>query len=234
MSRRLVSALPRAERLRRAARSLGEREPLQRFAQIHALFAPEDLHRLLRPELAEGIQSIDATAAMRGWQSDVAHLDGLSQLLYIDTRMSLPDDLLFYGDKLSMANSLEARVPILDRELVDFIEALPPSLKLRGMTGKYVHKRAARRWLPDRIIERRKKGFATPVDTWFQSELDGFVRDMLLARGSNCRELFDAHYVERMLSEHRDRKRDHRRRIFALLSFELWYRRFIQSPVAVN
>ena len=158
----------------------------------------------------------------------------LRPLLYIDTRMSLPDDLLFYGDKLSMANSLEARVPILDRELVDFIEGLPPSLKLRGMNGKYVHKMAAKRWLPDAIINRRKKGFATPIDTWFQSELDGFVRQTVLASGSACRELFNPAFIEQILSEHRDRKRDHRRRIFALLSFELWYRRFIQSPVAVS
>jgi asparagine synthase (glutamine-hydrolysing) len=234
MSQRLVSSLPRAERLRRAARSLGERDPLRRFAQIHALFTADDLEQLVRPELAETITGVDATAPMRAWQQDVAHLDGLSQLLFVDTRMSLPDDLLFYGDKLSMANSLEARVPILDRELVECIESLPPSLKLRGMNGKYVHKMAAKRWLPDSVIGRRKKGFETPIDSWFQSELDGFVRDTLLAKSSACRELFDATFVERMLGEHRDRKRDHRRRIFALLSFELWYRRFLRSSVTVN
>lgn len=234
MSQRLVSALPRAERLRRAARSLGERDPLRRFAQIHALFATEDLHRLVRPELAETIMRVDTTSPIRAWQQDVAHLDGLSQLLYIDTRMSLPDDLLFYGDKLAMANSLEARVPILDRELVDLIESLPPTLKLRGMNGKYVHKMAAKRWLPDSVIGRRKKGFATPIDSWFQSQLDGFVRDTLLSRNAACRELFDAQFIERMLREHRGRKRDHKRRIFALLSFELWYRRFLRPAVAVN
>ena len=234
VSRRLVAALPRAERLRRATQSLGERDPLQRFAQIHALFAGDDLAQLLRPELAEAIAGVDTTEPMRRWQKDVAHLDGLSQLLFVDTRMSLPDDLLFYGDKLSMANSLEARVPILDRDLVAFIESLPASLKLRGMNGKYVHKMAARRWLPEAVIGRRKKGFATPIDQWFQSELDGFVRETLLADGSACRELFDAGFIDRMLREHRGRRRDHRRRIFALLSFELWYRRFIRSPVTVS
>jgi asparagine synthase (glutamine-hydrolysing) len=233
VSRRLVAALPRAEKLRRAARSLGERDPLQRFARIHALFAPADLGRLLQPELAARLAGVDPAEPLRFWQRDVQHLDGLSQLLYVDTRMSLPDDLLLYGDKLAMASSLEVRVPILDVELVEFVETLPPALKLRGLTGKHVHKLAARRWLPEAVIRRRKKGFGTPVDAWFQRELDGFVRGTLLAPGSVCREYFVPRAVEKLLLEHRERRRDHRRRIFALLSFELWHRRFLQSPVAI-
>ncbi len=234
VSRRLVAALPRAEKLRRAAQALGERDPLQRFARIHALFSPAETQGLLRPDVAAALADFDPLAPLRAWQRDVQHLDGLSQLLYIDTRLSLPDDLLFYGDKLAMANSLEARVPILDYELVEFVETLPPGLKLRGLTGKYVHKQAARRWLPDSIIRRRKKGFATPVDLWFQSELDGFVRDTLLGPGSACREHFEPAALETLLAEHRERRRDHRRRIFALLSFELWQRRFLRSSVAVS
>ena len=175
-----------------------------------------------------------ARAPIERLQKDVQHLDGLSQLLYIDTRLSLPDDLLFYGDKLAMANSLEARVPILDYELVEYIETLPASMKLRGMNGKYVHKKAAQRWLPDSVINRRKKGFGTPVDAWFQSELDGFVRETLLSPGAACAELFDRPALERLLSEHRERRRDYRRHITALLSFELWHRRFLQSTVALH
>lgn len=234
MSRRLVRTLPRAEKLRRATHALGERDPAQRFAGIHALFAPEDSQRLLRAEVADTVGRCDPTEPIRFWQQDVEHLDGLSQLLYVDTRLSLPDDLLFYGDKLAMANSLEARVPILDVELVEFVESLPPSLKLRGLTGKYAHKRAARRWLPDAIVHRRKKGFGTPVDGWFQNELDGFVRETLLAPRSACSEYFEPRAVETLLQEHRQGRRDHRRRIFALLSFELWHRRFLQSSVLVD
>jgi asparagine synthase (glutamine-hydrolysing) len=134
---------------------------------------------------------------------------------------------------MSMANSLEARVPLLDPELVEYIESLPVSLKLRGMTGKYIHKRAAERWLPQSVIRRRKKGFATPVDEWFQRSLDGFVRDTLLADGAACGDYFDRGFIKQLLDEHRERRRDHRRRIFALLSFELWHRRFLRSPVVV-
>ena len=233
LSQKLVSTLPRAEKLRRAARSLGERDPLERFTQIHTLFSSKELQDLLRPEIrAQMIPPVGARGPIEHLQQDVQHLDGLSQLLYIDTRLSLPDDLLFYGDKLSMANSLEARVPLLDYELVEYIESLPPSLKLRGMRGKYVHKQAARRWLPESVIHRRKKGFGTPVDAWFQSELDGFVRETLLSPDAACSELFQRPALERLLAEHRERRRDYRRHITALLSFELWHRRFLKSPVA--
>jgi asparagine synthase (glutamine-hydrolysing) len=232
LSRGLVSVLPRAEKLRRAAHSLAERDPVERFAAIHTLFSPDDTARLLRPEVARALAGFDTRSPLRPLQAEVAHLDGLSQLLYCDTRLSLPDDLLMYGDKMSMANSLEARVPLLDPDLVQFVESLPPSLKLRGMTGKYLHKRAALRWLPPEFVRRKKKGFATPVDQWFQRSLDGFVRDTLLAPGSACHEYFAPGFIQQMLDEHRTRRRDHRRRIFALLSFELWHRRFLQSPVA--
>ena len=234
LSQALVSAIPRAEKLRRAARSLGERDPLERFTQIHTLFSSTELAALLRPEVHAQMSDEAARAPIQRLQQDVQHLDGLSQLLYIDTRLSLPDDLLFYGDKLAMANSLEARVPILDYELVEYIETLPASMKLRGMNGKYVHKKAAQRWLPDTVINRRKKGFGTPVDAWFQSELDGFVRETLLSPGAACADLFDRSALERLLTDHRERRRDYRRHITALLSFELWHRRFLQSTVALH
>jgi len=205
-----------------------------RFTEIHALFPEASLRRLLRPERARALAGFDTRAPLRALQSEVAHLDSLAQLLYCDTRLSLPDDLLLYGDKMSMANSLEARVPLLDVDLVRYIESLPVSLKLHGLTGKYVHKRAAERWLPHSIIHRRKKGFATPVDTWFQGQMDGFVRDTLLAPGSACNEWFDPSFIAQLLDEHRSRRHDHRRRIFALLSFELWHRRFLSSAVTVS
>jgi asparagine synthase (glutamine-hydrolysing) len=234
LSRGLVGALPRAEKLKRAARSLSERDPVTRFAEIHALFAEDQRRALLRPDTARALDGFDTRAPLRPLQAEVAHLDPLAQLLYCDTRLSLPDDLLMYGDKMSMANSLEARVPLLDVDLVEFVESLPVALKMRGLTGKYVHKRAAERWLPQSTIRRPKKGFATPVDAWFQKELGGFVRDTVLAPTSACREYFEASAIQRMLDEHVSRRRDHRRQLFALLSFELWHRRFLRSPVGVS
>ena len=94
--------------------------------------------------------------ALSRLHADVKHLDPFTQMLYIDTRADLPDDLLMVGDKTSMANSLEARVPYLDYRIVEFVEKLPSSLKLRGFKAKYLHKKAVVKWLP-REVDRPKK-----------------------------------------------------------------------------
>ena len=102
----------------------------------------------------------NAREALGRLYADVEDLDPLVQMLYIDTRANLPDDLLMVGDKTSMTNSLEMRVPYLDYRLVEFVEKLPVSMKLRGLPGKYLHKKAIEKWLPRRIIDQKKKGFA--------------------------------------------------------------------------
>ena len=98
---------------------------------------------------------MEAARALQHWQADVQDLDALTQALYIDTRTNLPDDLLMVGDKTSMANSLELRVPFLDYRLVEFIETLPGNLKIRGLTGKYLHKKAVEKWLPKEVVYRK-------------------------------------------------------------------------------
>lgn len=226
---RLPDSNRHAERVRRATASLGEHDPLSRFVNIHSVFGANDVPALLHRDLTTDVLDTDAAAPMRYWQRDVAHLDGLSQLLHIDSRMSLPDDLLLYGDKLAMANSLETRVPLLDVELMEFVETLPANFKLRGRNTKYVHKKAASNWLPEHVINRIKRGFATPVDTWFQGALDSFLNDTMLAPDSACGEFFERSELDRILSEHRSGGRNHRRKLTTLLSFELWHRQFMRS-----
>src|SRR5207245_8294673 len=124
--------------------------------KIYSLYTSEMKARLYKPWLQQeiSIHGNEARESLRRLQSDVEDLDPLTQMLYIDTRASLPDDLLMVGDKTSMANSLEARVPFLDHRLVEFIETLPPTLKLRHFQGKYLHKKAVRKWLPRRVVYR--------------------------------------------------------------------------------
>jgi asparagine synthase (glutamine-hydrolysing) len=150
-------------------------------------------------------------------------------MLYIDTRANLPDDLLMVGDKTSMANSLEARVPFLDYRLIEFIESLPPSLKLKGLTGKYLHKKALEKWLPKKVVYRKKKGFANPVEDWFRTRMRLFVEECLLSSDSAAGRFFDQQYIRHMLELDREGKEQLRRHIYLLVSFELWYRTFIGS-----
>ncbi len=211
--------VPALAQFRRATSALGIADPSERFAAIHQVFSPADITALGSPELKAS--SARAEDLIDYWRKPVSHMDELNQLLYVDTRLSLPDDLLFYGDKLSMSNSVEARVPILDRHLLDYIETLPSSLKLRGRTGKFVHKQAAQQLLPDSVINRKKFGFATPVDKWFASDLGDAFERTVLGPESFTGGYLDRGSMRRLLAEHRSGHRNHRRQLTALLSLEL-------------
>jgi asparagine synthase (glutamine-hydrolysing) len=228
----LVARVPgRFERLKRSAVALGEPDVLSRFAKIYSFFSMDMKRQLFREDLTAELEAAahEPKEALRRLQSDVRDMDPLSQMLYIDTRANLPDDLLMVNDKMSMANSLEARVPFLDYRLVEFIERLPPGMKLRRLTGKYLHKKALEKWLPAEVVWRKKKGFANPVEHWFRDRMRPFVEDCLLSPTSAVGRYFDQRYIRRMLDLDRAGKEQFRRHLYLLVSFELWHRRFIGS-----
>jgi asparagine synthase (glutamine-hydrolysing) len=228
----VVTRLPgRFERLKRSAVSLGEPDVLTRFAKIYSFFSEEMKERLFCDSLKGQLAAAGSQPkeALRRLQGDVATLDPLTQILYLDTRTNLPDDLLMVGDKMSMANSLEARVPFLDYRLIEFIERLPPGMKLNKLTGKYLHKRALEKWLPREVVWRKKKGFDNPVEHWFRNRMRPFVEEHLLSRDSAVARFFDQAYISRLLELDRGGKEQYRRHIYLLLSFELWHRRFMRA-----
>jgi asparagine synthase (glutamine-hydrolysing) len=216
--------LPRNERVKRAARSLGEADSWARHCAVDSTMDPELRARLWREQpVSDG-----ATWPAAGWSADVQHLDSLSQMLYVDARTSLPDSLLLYGDKMSMSVSLEARVPFLDLELMRLVESIPASLKIKGLTRKYVLKKAASAWVPPSIIKRKKIPFATPVDQWFRGEWRTRMSDMLLASDSACTSLFRPEIVRQILDEHLKGIQDHKRILFGLITLEMWHQQFIR------
>jgi asparagine synthase (glutamine-hydrolysing) len=226
----LVSRIPgRFERLKRGALSLAEPDMLTRFAKVYSFFSADMKRMLFKGSLLDQIagDGYRSKEALRRLQYDVRHLDPVSQMLYIDTRANLPDDLLMVGDKTSMANSLEARVPFLDFRLVQFIESLPSGFKLRGFTGKYLHKKAVEKWLPKEVVYRKKKGFANPIEQWFRTRMSSSVEQYLLPPDSGVAQFFDQAYIRRMLEQDRSGREQLRRHIYLLVSFEMWYRTFI-------
>jgi asparagine synthase (glutamine-hydrolysing) len=228
----LVTQVPgRFERLKRSAIALGEPDVLTRFAKIYSFFTAEMKRELFNAELKAQTppDEYHSKESLRWLQSDVEHLDPLTQILYIDARANLPDDLLMVGDKMSMANSLEARVPFLDYRLVQFVESLPPDMRMNGLTGKYLHKKALTKWLPSEIIWRKKKGFANPVDQWFRNRMRPFVEDALLSSDSAAATYFDQNYIRRMLQQDREGVEPLQRHLYLLVSFELWHRAFIRN-----
>ena len=227
----LVTRMPgRFERLKRGVVSLSEPDMLTRFTKVYSFFSAEMKERLFKGSLKEGVgDGYRSKEAIRRLQSDVKHLDPVTQMLYIDTRASLPDDLLMVGDKMSMANSLEVRVPFLDYRLIEFIESLPPGLKLNGLTGKYLHKKALEKWLPKNVIYRKKKGFDNPLAEWFRTGMRSFVEESLLSSDSAVGRYFNQPYIGRMLEQDRQGTEHLRRHIHLLVSFELWHREFIRN-----
>jgi asparagine synthase (glutamine-hydrolysing) len=137
--------------------------------------------------------------------------------------------LLMVGDKTSMANSLESRVPYLDYRLVEFVEKLPSNLKLRGFKAKYLHKKAVEKWLPRDVIDQKKKGFANPVYKWLRDSMQQYVSDCLLSDKSAVARYFDQSYIRRLVADHEAGRQDYMRHIYLLISFELWHQMFIPA-----
>jgi asparagine synthase (glutamine-hydrolysing) len=227
----LVARMPgRLERFKRGVASLGEPDMLTRFAKVYSFFGEDMKGQLFTGALKRRFEA-DRTGtrhALARLQTGVRHLDPLTQMLYVDTRANLPDDLLMVGDKTSMANSLEARVPFLDYRLVEFIETLPPNLRLRGLTGKYLHKKACEKWLPKAVVHRKKKGFANPIEDWFRVRMRPFVEDCLLSSDSSMPRFFDQNYIRQILEKDRAGQEQYRRHIYLLVSLELWHRTFMR------
>jgi len=157
----------------------------------------------------------------------------LSAAQSFDLHNDLPNDILARVDRMSMAHSLEARVPLLDHELVEFAATIPPEMHLDRGSGKLVFKRAMRGILPDAILDRPKRGFAVPLAAWFRGTMEDFARDLLLSRQSRERNILNTRYVERLLDLHRGgRSLDFQ--LWTLITFELWCRTFLDSRRVVR
>ncbi len=227
----MVERFGRDPRWRRGTVALDEPDVLTRLVKIYSFYSSDMKAKLFQPWVLEQVSSDgrDAREALRRLQADVEDLDPLTQMLYIDTRANLPDDLLMVGDKTSMANSLEARVPYLDYRLVEFIEKLPSSMKLRGFKAKYLHKKAVEKWLPREVIDQKKKGFANPVYKWLRDSMQQYVNDCLLSDKAAVGRYFDQSYIRRLVADHEAGRQNYMRHIYLLISFELWHQMFIPA-----
>jgi asparagine synthase (glutamine-hydrolysing) len=221
--------LPGLRRQKIAAHALTRRDEAERFANWFPLFNDDSRNQLLSDDARHAIGDRSGGQAFRSELMRTDAVGRLDRMLYVDTKLWLADFLLLRGDKMTMANSLEARVPFLDHKLVEFAASLPPRLKLRGLTRKYILKKAATRWLPHEIVYRRKQGFPIPISAWLQGPVRPMVRDLLTPSTIRQRGLFRREYVERLLSEHESGFATHGLQIWGLMSIELWQRLFCDS-----
>jgi asparagine synthase (glutamine-hydrolysing) len=152
----------------------------------------------------------------------------LGKMLYVDTKTWLPDDLLVKADKMTMANSIELRVPLLDHKILEFAASLPQDFKVHGFTTKYIAKKTLSGCVPREILQRKKAGFPVPYETWLRRELKDWVHDLLLDSKTVARGYFHKHAVEKMLSDDAT-SGGYSKEIFDLTVLELWHREFLEK-----
>jgi asparagine synthase (glutamine-hydrolysing) len=221
--------IPGLRRPKLALYALCQADEAKRLANWFPLFNCDMKASLLNDEVKEALNGASADDIFAEHLGRTDARDPLSRMLYVDTKLWLADDLLARGDKTSMAASLEARVPLLDHKLVEFAASLPPHLKIRGLTRKYLLKQVSRSWLPAEIVDRKKKGFPMPFSVWFRKDARSFVHDILSPDTVRRRGLFNPAYVESLLHQHDTGFADHGTLLWSLLSVELWHRLFIDS-----
>lgn len=175
-------------------------------------------------QFQEQVRGYDAYAHVYKRFTEVNGIDHSSAMLYADTSMYLPDDNLKKVDRMSMAHSLEVRVPYLDHRIVEYAAGVPFSLKIKRMTTKYIVKKAFTHDLPPAILAQRKQGFAMPVHAWFRRQLKGFAQDMLLAPDARISAFIKPSYVHSLLQRHFTEQEHLGNHIFTLIMLELWLR----------
>lgn len=152
--------------------------------------------------------------------------DRMTKLQYLDLRLYLQEAILVKVDRASMACSLEVRAPFLDYELVEFVMTLPSRLKLKGLTSKYILKKAMKGWIPDEVINRPKKGFGVPIAKWVKGPLKELFQEMLSTDRIKREGFLDPKYVTQLLKDHLENKRDNRKQLWTLLVWQLWVARY--------
>jgi asparagine synthase (glutamine-hydrolysing) len=195
---------------------------LERYQNVFALHPAETVNGLFRDAGGQVSGMVDY------WQSllpQMAKLDELGGFQLLEIRSSLPDELLMYADKLSMAHSLEARVPYLDRTVVEFAQRLDSHFKVRRGERKWLHRRVCEKFLPRAILKRKKRGFAVNVvDDWFNHSAKGKITGLLLDESSLMYSLLKPAPVKKLLDDHQSRRQDNHKLLFSLVMFEQWLR----------
>jgi asparagine synthase (glutamine-hydrolysing) len=204
-----------------------EWDPVSRYLSYVMAFAPEVRDRLLRASRGNGAGP--ASETLQGYFDKCRGADSLNQIIYVDLKTSLADDLLALTDKMSMAASLECRAPFIDYELVELTSRMPSHYKVHGLTMKYLLKKVIEPWVPRQILHRKKRGFGAPMGSWLRHDLKDLLEETLSESQIRKRGLFDVEVVREVMASHQTHQRDHTDALLALINLELWCRIFLDG-----
>ena len=205
----------------------------ERYLDSIAFFQADERQALYSADVRARIGNGSAEAALASRLRRFAGLPAHGRMMRLDFETYLPEDVLTKVDRMSMAHSIESRVPLLDNRVIEFAASLPSSLKIRNGQRKRVLKEAVRDLLPDGILERRKHGFGVPLGVWFRGGLSELLSDVLTSPRTRQRGYFESAFVERLIDEHRAGRRDHTLRLWQLMIFELWHRAYLDATASV-
>jgi asparagine synthase (glutamine-hydrolysing) len=200
---------------------------VDRYTRWVSVFNEETKKPLYSDFFREQTRAADATGLLGEWFKRANGIGILDAMLLTDQMTYLPNDLLVKVDIAAMAVSLEARSPFLDHHVIEFAASLPQNLKLRGLTTKYVLKKALRKLLPNENLNRSKMGFGVPVGHWFRGKMQPFLREVILSEKASRRGLFKPEGVRQLIELHSHGERDYSQQLWTLLMLELWFNRFI-------
>ncbi|HEU5192049.1 MAG TPA: asparagine synthase (glutamine-hydrolyzing) [Methylomirabilota bacterium] len=203
--------------------------PVDRYFRMMTAHRTRSVGRLLTTETRARLGTDSRMAWFREVAAEGHPPDYVSTLQYLDVRTYLPEDILTKVDRTSMLVSLEARVPLLDHRLMEFVATMPTRFKLRDGVGKRILRDTVAPDLPPELLGRAKMGFGVPLESWFRGELQGYARDVLLSASARQRGWLEPTEIARLLDEHSTATRDHASQIWALLCLEEWARRWLDA-----
>jgi asparagine synthase (glutamine-hydrolysing) len=220
-----IHYLPRNETLKRGVFSLDRKGQLERYQNVFSIMPGDTIDGLFKPGLLPTGAGDSVIDIWDGLKPEMEELDELGGFQVLEIRSSLPDELLMYADKLSMANSLEVRVPFLDKEVVDYASRLPAEFKVRFGQRKWLHRKVCENYLPKTILQRKKRGFAVNVvDQWFSGSMNGKMSNYLLDTSSLMYGYLKPDVVRGLFENHRSGQMDNHKILFSLIVFEEWLR----------
>jgi asparagine synthase (glutamine-hydrolysing) len=227
-----ITALPRNETLKRGVYALAIPDRMRRYQHVLSILPGDQVDGLFQ----DGLLNSDSGDTILECWSDLTDLmastDEMGGLQFLEVRSTLPDELLMYADKLSMAHGLELRVPFLDKEIVEYVEQSPSDFKVRNGAQKWLHREVCRTYLPDSILKRPKRGFAVNVvDDWFRGAIDSKMTEALLDSGSAIYQYLRPTAVREVFEQHASGRRDNHKILFSLVVLEEWLRAH-EAPVA--
>ncbi|HUR33056.1 MAG TPA: asparagine synthase (glutamine-hydrolyzing) [Vicinamibacterales bacterium] len=225
-----ASSLPHGTRGKNFLRHVGRSER-GRYLDAIRFFSADEKPALLSMDVRTGLGGVDPETKLARHFERYAGLSWPSQMMRFDLETYLPDDVLTKVDRMSMAHSIESRVPLLDNAVIDFATALPSSLKIKNGRRKHILKEVAAALLPAGLVDRPKQGFGVPLGTWFRGGLRELFADTLLAPSALQRGYFEPRFVTRLVDEHLSGRRDHTLQLWQLVIFERWHRQYVDGQL---